>query len=61
MKKDIVKCGVEKNYGYRSQKLIIDSNKDLKNAIRLMEKALSNAGLNELEATEYIDYNDELK
>lgn len=42
-------------------KLIIDSNKDLKNAIRLMEKALSNAGLEELEATEYIDYNEELK
>ncbi|MBQ7641706.1 MAG: hypothetical protein IJS83_04480 [Acholeplasmatales bacterium] len=49
------------SYANYPTKLIIDSNKDLKNAIRLMEKALSNAGLNELEATEYIDYNDELK
>ena len=30
MRKDIVKCGFEKNYGYRSQKLIIDSKLPIK-------------------------------
>ncbi len=37
-------------------KLIIDSAKDLKNAIRLMEKALAKAGLNEIVEAEDIDY-----
>ena len=37
-------------------KLIIDSQKDLKNAIRLMEKALAKAGLNEIVEAEDIDY-----
>ena len=37
-------------------KLIIDSAKDLKNAIRLMEKALDKAGLNEIVEAEDIDY-----
>lgn len=38
-------------------KLIIDSQKDLKNAIRLMEKALAKADLNEIVEAEDIDYN----
>lgn len=37
-------------------KLIIDSQKDLKNAIRLMEKALAKADLNEIVEAEDIDY-----
>lgn len=37
-------------------KLIIDSQKDLKSAIRLMEKALAKADLNEIVEAEDIDY-----
>ncbi len=47
-----------KAYVNYPSKLIIDSNKDLKCAIRLMEKALSKAGLNEIVEAEDIDYNE---
>lgn len=39
-------------------KLIIDTKKDLKNAIKLMEKALDQAGAKEITIAEDIDYNE---
>ena len=49
-----------KSYINYPSKLIIVNSKDLKNAIRLMEKALDKAGLKEIKEAEYIDYSEML-
>jgi len=47
-----------KSYAKYPTKLIIVTKKDLKNAIRLMERALDKASLTEITEAEYIDYNE---
>ncbi len=47
-----------KAYANYPTKLIIDTKKDLKNAIKLLEKALDQAGLTEICVAECVDYNE---
>lgn len=57
-KYDITDVSSIKAYNNYPTKLIINSKKDLKNAIKLMEKALDKSGAKEICEAEEVDYND---